>query len=214
MLDYGKDSEMMCARREKMLETAWRLFSEKSIDAVSMTDIAESAECGRKTLYRYFENKPELVVAVAAWKLGKFRERNKSRRKNLRFDGMTAAEIFEFYLDSFIEMYRKDRDLLRFNQFFNVYVKSENLDDKTLRPYNEMILKVEKHFRDMYQKAQKDHTLKTDEPEQMMFSKTLHLMLAVVTRYAVGLIYIPEDGFDVKKELEFQKNMILKEYRM
>ena len=42
-----------------------------------------------------------------------------------------------------------------------------------------------------------------------MFSKTLHLMLAAVTRYAVGLAYIPESGFDAEKELIFQKDVIL-----
>ena len=64
----------------------------------------------------------------------------------------------------------------------------------------------------MYLKAEQDHTIRTDEPEELMFSKTLHLMLAVVTRYAVGLVYTPENGFDPEKELLFQKNMILKEY--
>ena len=45
-----------------------------------------------------------------------------------------------------------------------------------------------------------------------MFSKTMHLMLAAVTRYAVGLVYQPENGFDAMEELEFLKNAILKEY--
>ena len=35
-----------------------------------------------------------------------------------------------------------------------------------------------------------------------MFSTTLHLMLAAATRYAIGLVYIPESGFDAEKELE------------
>ena len=52
---------------------------------------------------------------------------------------MTAAEIFEFYLDSFIELYKNHRDLLRFNQFFNVYVQSEHIDAETLKPYRGMI---------------------------------------------------------------------------
>ena len=47
-----------------------------------------------------------------------------------------------------------------------------------------------------------------------MFSATLHLMLAVVTRYAVGLVYVPENGFDAEKELRLQKGMILKEFTL
>ena len=65
----------------------------------------------------------------------------------------------------------------------------------------------------MYLKAVKDETLRTDEPEEKIFSKTLHLMLAAVTRYAVGLAYIPESGFDAMEELETMKEMLLERYR-
>ena len=65
----------------------------------------------------------------------------------------------------------------------------------------------------MYLKAKQDKTLRTDDPEEKMFSTTIHLMLAAVTRYAVGLVYIPESGFDAMEELETQKRAIFREYR-
>ena len=46
-----------------------------------------------------------------------------------------------------------------------------------------------------------------------MFSTTLHLMLAAATRYAIGLVYIPESGFDAEKELEKLKEALLMRYR-
>ena len=46
-----------------------------------------------------------------------------------------------------------------------------------------------------------------------MFSTTLHLMLAAVTRYAVGLVYIPESGFDAEKELEKLKEAMMLRYK-
>ena len=64
----------------------------------------------------------------------------------------------------------------------------------------------------VYTRAAQDHTVRTDEPEEEMFSTTLHLMLAAVTRYAVGLVYIPESGFDAEKELEKMKMALLHEY--
>ena len=65
----------------------------------------------------------------------------------------------------------------------------------------------------VYEKAERDHTIRTDEPEEKMFSTTLHLMLAAVTRYAIGLVYIPESGFDAEKELEKLKEALLMRYR-
>ena len=54
----------------------------------------------------------------------------------------------------------------------------------------------------MYTRAEQDHTIRIDETEEEMFSTTLHLMFAAVTRYAVGLVYIPKSGFDAEKELD------------
>ena len=65
----------------------------------------------------------------------------------------------------------------------------------------------------VYERAEQDHTIRTDESEEEMFSTTLHLMLAAVTRYAVGLVYIPESGFDAEKELEKLKEAMLLRYK-
>ena len=116
-------------------------------------------------------------------------------------------------MDSFLELYRDHKDLLRFNQFFNVYVQSEHIDAGMLQPYQKMIEELKEQFHGMYLKAMQDETLRVDEGEEKMFSKTLHLMLAAVTRYAVGLVYIPESGFDAEEELETMKEMLLERYR-
>ena len=127
------------------------------------------------------------------------------------FERMTAAQVFGFYLDSFLLLYTDHMDLLKFNQFFNVYAQSENIDKKTMEPYRMMIQSFKERFDAMYQKACLDHTIRTDESKEEMFSKTLHLMLAAITRYAVGLVYIP-DEFDPIGELTMLKEMLLERY--
>lgn len=212
MYDQEKDLAFMTERREKILSTAYRLFSRKKIDAVSMSEIAKESGCGRKTLNRYFDNKPVLVIHVATWAWINFRNDYMKLRPGTDLEGMTAYSVFEFYLNSFLELYRNHRKLLRFNQFFNVYIQSEKVDKDSLKPYQEMIRGIRKQFHNIYLKAVKDHTIRTDIPEEEVFSTTIHLMLSAVTRYAVGLVYIPENGFDAEKELETLKRVILKEY--
>ena len=212
MWSSAKGEKNVEARRKELLEKGYELFSSKSIEAISMRDVADAVGCGSASVYRYYGSKPDFVVAVATWKWEQFQKENQKRMPRANFEGMTAAEIFEFYLDSFLVLYRDYRNLLRFNQFFNVYVQSEHIDMGTLSPYRDMIGRLRERFHDMYLKAEQDKTIRTDEPEEEMFSKTLHLMLAVVTRYAVGLVYIPESGFDAEKELITQRNMLYKEY--
>ena len=213
MRDKEKDAAQMAIKRRDFLEKAYELFTKKNIESVSMIEVAKACGYGTMTLYRYFSTKPKLVVAVATWIWGQTIRENQARRPNVDFESMTALGIFEFYLDSFIELYRHKRDLLRFNQFFNIYIQLERIDPEVMKPYRDIIEELKPEFHVLYARAEQDHTLRTDESEEEMFSTTLHLMLAAATRYAIGLVYIPESGFDAEKELEKLKEALLMRYR-
>ena len=109
-----------------------------------------------------------------------------------------------------IDLYRNHRDLLRYNQFFNVYMQREGIPSRQMKPFLTVVDTVEARFHRMYEKAKADGTLRTDVPEREMFSKTLHLMMAAVTRYAVGLVY--DSGIDPEEELLFLRDLLLREY--
>ena len=49
--------------REAIVDAAFALFAERGFAAVSVTDIAESADVGRSTFFRYFADKQEVVFA-------------------------------------------------------------------------------------------------------------------------------------------------------
>lgn len=212
MRDKAADAVQMAIKRNDFLEKGFELFSQQTIDSVTLKDVAAACGYGMATIYRYFKVKPVFVVEVAARKWEQFTVENSKRMPGADFENMTAAQIFEFYLDSFLLLYKDHKDLLRFNQLFNVYAQSENIDQATMEPYIRIINSLKDRFCAMYQKALIDHTMRTDVPEEEMFSTTLHLMLAAVTRYAVGLVYIPENGFDPVKELTMLKEMLLAKY--
>ncbi|MBO6230983.1 MAG: helix-turn-helix transcriptional regulator [Ruminiclostridium sp.] len=207
------DAEIMAAKRNVMLEKGFEIFTQRGIEPVSMQNIADAAGCGIATLYRYFDKKQGFVIEVAMKKWNEIRELNRERREKADIAGMTAAQLFEFYLDGFLLLYREKKDLLRFNQMFNIYVEGAGIDKTSLEPYYGMIDNFGENFRLIYERAKTDRTVRTDIPETEMFSTTLHLMLAAVTRYAVGLVYKPEAGFDDMKELETLKAMMLMMYR-
>ena len=58
-------AEEMDARREIMLQTAFRLFTEKNVDSVTMAEIAEATGFTTRLLQRYFHSKENLVVSVS-----------------------------------------------------------------------------------------------------------------------------------------------------
>ena len=212
MAGRKKDPVRTTATRNDILEKSYALFTEKTIEAVSMIEIAKACGCGTTTLYRYYSTKPALAVAVATRRFELLLAENQRRRLSAGFDGMTAAEVFAFYLDTFLVLYRDHRDALRFNQFFNIYLRKERIDGETIGPYRELIRGITGQFHIIYEKAARDHTVRTDVSEEKAFLTTLHLMLAAVTRYAVGLAYQPESEAETLEELETLKRSLLREY--
>lgn len=52
------------AKREQILDGAWRVFKQKGFDAASMNDITREASVSKGTIYVYFQNKDELFAAL------------------------------------------------------------------------------------------------------------------------------------------------------
>jgi AcrR family transcriptional regulator len=66
----GGDADSLTERKrrrakEAIRQAALELFTERGYDAVSVTDIAERAEVGRTTFFRYFGDKQEVVFPAA-----------------------------------------------------------------------------------------------------------------------------------------------------
>lgn len=194
--------------RQRILETGFRLFAEKTIEKVKMTDVAEAGGIGVATIYRYYPTKTALVLAISTWA---WEEHINKMMRKLEEREVTAAEEYEYFLDSFLELYRDNKALLRFNQFFNVFIENEkDVPAEAMRNYIAVLDVVTAWFEVMFRKTQTDHTISTDVPQKEMMLASLHLMLAAVTRYAVGLVY--DGGQDPEKELVLLKSMLLREY--
>ena len=196
----------MASKNQRILESGFRLFSTKSIEMVTMNDVAKEAGLAVSSLYRYYSTKPKLVTAVGTWAWGECIKANTAAEPGTAIPGGTAADLLDHYLSSFLVLYRDYKDLLRFNQFFNVYLTSEAVSVEDRQPYIDLIRSLETRFGAIYRRGLQDGTLRTDVPENEMFSVTLHLMLAAVTRYAVGLVYIGETAPD--EDLRMMKDML------
>lgn len=199
------DARRKAVTRQKIVETGFHVFAEKTIDAVNLTDVSKAAGLGMATVYRNFNSKTALVLEIGTWVWSQYDPKIEEDPGS-----GTAADRYARYLEAFIDLYRNHRDILRFNQFFNIFVQREGIPPEQMTPYNDVIEELAERFHRTYEQGREDGTLRTDEPENEVFSKTLHLMLAAVTRYAVGLVY--DGGSDPEKELEFLRDMLLKAY--
>lgn len=212
MRNTEKDEIEMAAKREAMLTEGFRLFSENGIEPVSMQQVADACGVGVATLYRYFNTKLLLVIAIGTKKWEEYGVFAMKRRKDMKADEMNAADEFAFFLDFFSDLYKNHRDLLRFNQEFNNYVKHEGATEEQLRPYISSINLLGVFFHSVYEKGKRDGTVRTDLPEGKMFAATCHIMLAVAVRFAQGLLYSADNEKDRTEEFNLLKGMILDKF--
>ena len=200
-----KESE----RNRKILETAFRIFVERKIEPVSMGEIAEAAEIGRASLFRYYPNKLELVIAVCAAQWKAYLDELDQNRPISSVQDIPAVGRFIFTLDSYIEMYLNHKELLQYNDNFNHYVTHEGVDPEQLEKLHASVYSADTRLHMMYEKAKEDHTLRTDIPEDEFMRVTVHTMMAACTYYAGGFIWGAEDNRDYMPELIRLKEMII-----
>ena len=212
MRGTAQDAERIAARRRTIIETGFSLFAQHGIENVSMPEIAQASGVGRATIFRYFQSKLELVVEIGAVKWRECLQENQKRIPEGELARMNAAEYLGFYLDSFLYLYRNHRDILRFNQYFNIYVQTEHATPEQMKPYNEIVYELLRGCHEIYRKATEDGTVRTDVTEEALISATLHIMLATVTRYAVGLVFVPKNGSNPEEELIMLRDLLQKQY--
>ncbi len=201
----------MTARREAMLREGFRLFAEKGIEAVSMQEVANACNLGIATLYRYYNTKTALAVAIAQRQWEDYAVQVRERQAREEIASMTAIERLNFYLSFYIDLYRNHADMLRFNQNFNNFARHEGLTKGQLAPYLESVGVFARMFGDLYEQAKHDGTMRTDMTQEKLFAATSHIMLAVAVRYAQGLLYSADDEADRTEEMEMLRRMIVRE---
>ena len=204
-----KKSSMKDHRRKAIINAAFQTFVEKKIEPVSMGEIAEAAGVGRATLFRYYPNKLELVIAVCAAKWKEYLDALDAKRPLESIGDIPAIDRFTFTLDSYIDMYRHHKDLLQYNDNFNHYVTHEGVKDEQLVEFHASLYSVNTRLEWMYEKAKEDYTFRTDIPRDEFFRVTVHTMMSACVHYAGGFIWGARDNKDYTPELLRIKEMIL-----
>lgn len=197
------------ARNKKIRDTAFRVFVERKIEAVSMDDIAEEAGVGRATLFRCYPTKTDLVIAVCAAKWKEYLDKLDEVRPLSSIGDIPAIDRFTFTLDSYIAMYQNCKELLLYNDNFNHYITHEGVDSERLREFQDSLYSVNTRLDWMYEKAKEDKTLRTDIPKEEFLRATVHTMMAACTYYAGGFIWGSEENKDYTPELLMLREMIL-----
>lgn len=204
-----KDAHEEARRRKQILEAGFKLFSEHGIENVSMNAVAAAAEVGPTTLFKYYQTKEKLVVAISGMAWSVVWQADYEQMGLERFAQLSAYEMIRHYTDSMIRLYQKQPALLRFSGNYKTFINRQHTKDEDLKEHLDPLESIHSVFRIAYQRAQTDHSIRTDIPEDVLFTTIAIGMLAMAERYAQGIVWASRGEEDHTQELRIAQEMIL-----
>ena len=211
--NIDKDRQEAEKRRKQLIETGFRLFSEEGIENVTLQRVADEAGVGIATLYKYYLNKERLVIAISKSIWREVWQRTLGAYGADGLDRLNACDGIALYADVIIKIYREQPRFLRFSGEYKNFIRTGKTEEKKLeedlKEHLDELEPMRQLFHRMYERAETDHSIRTDIPEQELFTTVAITMLSVAERYAQGLVWADDHREEHTQKLIYLKEMIL-----
>ena len=90
------------ANRQRILQTAEKLFADQGVANVNMAEIAQAAGVGKGTLYRRFTNKAELCLALMDSQMIDFQNGMLARMQQMSAQGLPKLTQLNHFIDALV----------------------------------------------------------------------------------------------------------------
>lgn len=166
-------------RKEEVITAAVEVFKEKGIENSKMTDIAEKAEVGVASVYRYFKTKPDLAVEVAIkfWDMeinSLYSEIDKDSINKL-----IGIEKLKTILNVFVNLYNNHKDFVRFLEEFDNYVIKEQIPSEKLENYENSIINLKHIIFEALEEGKKDGSIRRDIDNEVFYITVSHSLMTL-----------------------------------
>lgn len=191
------------AKLNYIVETAAALFIERSIQGVTVRDIAEKAGVGEATVYRYFTRKQHLVQSAAeklqAEVLGRYYR---------AMPGKSGAERLTAFYDVYPRVFREHPEFYRFVREFDGYLLSEGLS--STEEYAAGLDKFYDYFISAFRDGVTDGSVRDVKDPRLFYYATTHAMLELCKKLsAAGDLVRQDSTVERIAEIEELKRVIL-----
>ena len=180
--------ELKNARIERILLSAFSLFSHNGIDAIAMTDIAKNAEIGVASLYRYFETKDEIAIRTAIWAWENRKKMILPILDDTGYYNKNGIEQLEEIFDLFFKLYQNEPDFFRYIYFFDAYCVCQNIDAERLIPYQSVIQSVQKIISEAIIKGTDDGSINSQfkSHEKELYYSLMHTLFSATQKLSLS----------------------------
>lgn len=185
-----------------VVDVATDLFIRKSIQDVTIRDIALSAQIGEATIYRYFGKKQALVLQ-AAMRIGQtissdyFKLNEKS----------TGYEKLEAFYMSYLNIFEKSTNYYKFIREFDLFMSGE--DTNSLNTYEAAIDLFRAEYMKAYNLGLEDGSIKPQNDIELFYFTTTHSLLELCKKLSMKEILNQDKTIAKAGEIKCLTELIL-----
>jgi AcrR family transcriptional regulator len=190
-------------RKEEVIFAAIQIFKENGIGNAKMTDIAEKAQIGVASVYRYFKTKADLVIEAATmfWDL-EVRELLENYN-DATFEKLNSIEKIKNILDFFAEFYENHKDFVRFIFELDNYIVNEQITEDKLVNYENCIIDFREVIFDEIRKGKGQGLIRKDISESEFYNTITHALMSLCEKLVLrGNILKSDKEVDGKKQIK------------
>lgn len=174
----------------KLIEEARTLFGLKGKNNVTMNDIAEASQKGRRTLYTYFKNKEEVYKAVIQNELTRILERLREVSQENTEPDIKLTQHIVTHLDAVKEAVSRNGSL-RSDFFMDIYEV-----ERVRRPIDKEEIELIRE-------------ILIEGVEQRVFKRMDVNLSAIIILYAIKGLEVPYIRQNINSEFEKNKDSIV-----
>lgn len=190
-----------------IIDVATELFLTRSISLVTIKDIATEAGVGEMTIYRYFEKKQNIVLAVVL-RL----QQNVTSKYFILGNGKTGYEQLSIFYHSYLDIFNDLPDYYRFIKQFDAYML-ENSDISSLKGYEDAVNAFKDNYLSSYHLGLKDGSIKENIDIEMFYYATTHSLLELCKKLSEREGLLSQDqkiekGLEIKTLIDIYLNSL------
>ena len=185
-----------------LLDIATDLFMCRSIQDVTIRDIAVSAQVGEATIYRYFGTKQSLVVQ-AAMKIQEVVSKDYFKPSN----GSNGYQNLEAFYSSYLRVFNDHPDFYKFLSEFDTYVSGDN--SGILDSYEGAIDQFKNVFMSAYEQGLKDGSVKEQKDINLFYFSTTHALLELCKKLSLKAVLNQDLIIAKEEEIKYLISIIL-----
>lgn len=196
-------------RKTQLIEAGFELFARYGIESVSLSAVAKKADVAASTMYKYFQNKASLAVAISARIWSDVWTTSREQQGADTLAQMDPYQLFELYANTIIGLYLERPQILRYSANYKTYIRRENVPEGMLGEHLDPLRPIAELFLGSCKVAATGTPVRADVSPEKMFSFLALTMLTMAERYAQGLVWteVPEGAH--ADDLVQLKNLLL-----